>query len=248
MNFRLIPFRYHHAYMNMALDESILEGIRDGVSPSTIRFYGWEPSAVSIGYFQGIEYEVRLEACRAAGVDVVRRITGGGAVYHDRDGELTYSILAPQEIFPLESEACFRFICGDILAALEMLGISAGFQPINDILVDGKKISGNAQTRRYGVLLQHGTLLYRVDVEKMFTLLNVSEEKISDKLIRSVKKRVTSVTDIAPITFESVIAAFETAFSRNRTVERGDYTAAELERARVLVEQKYRSREWNHLR
>jgi lipoate-protein ligase A len=248
MKYRLIPFRHFNAAINMALDEAIMEGIRAGSSPATIRFYGWQPSAVSIGYFQGIHYEVNLEACKEDGVDIVRRITGGGAVYHDRDGEITYSLLAPTSQFPETIIDSYKLICGSILTALETLGIQASFQPINDIIVEEKKISGNAQTRRGGILLQHGTILLQVDVEKMFTYLTVSEEKISDKLIRSVKKRVTSISDLAPTPFRDVIKAFEAAFSQGREVESGDYSPVELERASALAIEKYRSPEWLFMR
>lgn len=248
MKYRMIPFRYFNAYMNMALDEAIMEGIRSGTTPPTIRFYGWEPSAVSIGYFQGLEYEVNLEACRQQGVDVVRRITGGGAVYHDRDGEITYSLLAPLELYPNDLIESYRLICGYLVEALQLLGIESSFQPINDIIVDGKKISGNAQARKQGVLLQHGTILYRVDVEKMFTLLTVSEEKVSDKLIRSVKKRVTSIEDIRPVPFNEVSAALETAFRNHLEIEYGDYTDWELARARELAAQKYSTPAWIAMR
>lgn len=248
MKYRMIPFRYFNAYMNMALDEAIMEGIRSGMTPPTIRFYGWEPSAVSIGYFQGLEYEVNLDACRQHGVDVVRRITGGGAVYHDRDGEITYSLLAPLELYPNDLIQSYRLICGYLVEALQLLGIESSFQPINDIIVDGKKISGNAQARKQGILLQHGTILYRVDVEKMFTLLTVSEEKVSDKLIRSVKKRVTSIEDIRPVSLNEVAIALETAFRNHLEIEYGDYTDWELARARELATQKYSSSAWIAMR
>ncbi len=247
MKYRMIPFRYFSAAMNMAIDETLMEGIRAGGAP-VIRFYGWDPSAVSIGYFQGLEYEVNREACRQAGVDVVRRITGGGAVYHDRDGEITYSILGPLEEFSADVIESYRLICGHIIEAFRMLGVESSFQPINDILVDGRKISGNAQARKRGVLLQHGTILYRVSVETMFTLLTVSEEKVSDKLIRSVKKRVTSLSEIKPVAFEELAAALEKAFSQGREVELGEYTAEELARARQLAAEKYSTEEWVAMR
>ncbi|HEY3344483.1 MAG TPA: biotin/lipoate A/B protein ligase family protein [Anaerolineaceae bacterium] len=248
MIFRMIPFRYFSAPMNMAIDEAILDGLRAGSSPPTIRFYGWDPSAVSIGRFQGLEYEVNLAACRQAGVDVVRRITGGGAVYHDRDGEVTYSILGPAGLFPERIPDSYRTICDDVVSALQILGIPAEFSPINDIMVEGRKISGNAQTRKAGLFLQHGTVLYQVDVEKMFALLSVSPEKISDKLIRSVKKRVTSVSEYRQIPLEALAEAMQTAFARSRSVEMGDYTPTELERARQLAEEKYATQAWNALR
>lgn len=247
MKYRMIPFRYFSAAMNMAIDETLMEGIRAGAAP-VIRFYGWEPSAVSIGYFQGLDYEVNRAACRQEGVDVVRRITGGGAVYHDRDGEITYSILGALAEFPTDVIESYRLICGHLIEAFQMLGIESSFQPINDILVDGKKISGNAQARKRGVFLQHGTILYSVSVEKMFTLLTVSEEKISDKLIRSVKKRVTSLSEVKPVSFEELAAALEKAFSQGREVELSDYTAEELARARQLAAEKYSTEEWVAMR
>jgi lipoyltransferase/lipoate-protein ligase len=248
MTFRMIPFRYFPAAMNMAIDEAILDGLREGTSPPTIRFYGWDPSAVSIGRFQGLEYEVNLAACRAAGVDVVRRITGGGAVYHDRDGEVTYSILGPANLFPERIPDSYRSICDDVVNALRLLGIPAEFSPINDIMVEGRKISGNAQTRKSGLFLQHGTVLYQVDVEKMFALLSVSPEKISDKLIRSVKKRVTSVCEYQQAPLQALAEAMQTAFQNSRATQMGDYSPAELERARQLAEEKYATQAWNALR
>ncbi len=248
MNFRLIPFRFFNAAMNMAIDETIMEGIRNGTTAPTIRLYGWEPSAVSIGCFQGLQYEVNEEACRQAGVDVVRRITGGGAVFHDRDGEVTYSILGPLEIFPANVLESYRLICADLVSALAGLGIPAAFAPVNDIVAGERKISGNAQTRRKGVFLQHGTILYTVDVERMFSLLNVSEVKISDKLIRSVKKRVTCVREWADVDQAGLIAALETAFSASWPVQPGDYTESELARAKQLAGEKYGSRAWIALR
>ncbi len=248
MLFRLIRFQYFDAFTNMALDEAIMESIRAGESLPTIRFYGWKPSAISIGYFQGLHNEVNLEACHEAGVDVVRRLTGGGAVYHDTEGEVTYSILGPLDIFPGAVIDSYRLICEDIVYALKMLEITESFQPINDIVVGDQKISGNAQTRRGGILLQHGTILYRVDVEKMFSLLNVSEKKVDDKLIKSVKKRVTSIVEYKKISVERLIAALEDAFSRGKEITIGDYTPKEMQRAAELCREKYKTDRWNALR
>ena len=244
--FRMIPFQYFDAFINMALDEAIMETVRAGTSLPTIRFYGWDPSAVSIGYFQGILNEVNLDATEAAGVDVIRRQTGGGAVYHDRLGEITYSLIAPIELFPLNIIQSYRVICDDIVFALKKLGIDASFEPVNDILSGGQKISGNAQTRKNGILLQHGTILYDVDVEKMFSLLNVSDKKTADKLIKSVKKRVTSVSHQTTASLQDLAAALEEGFSRNREIIRGDYLESELARARQLAEDKYKTKAWNH--
>lgn len=246
MKFRLIPFRYFDAFTNMALDEAIMEAVRAGESLPTIRFYGWAPSAVSIGHFQGIRNEVNLDFTKAAGVDVVRRLTGGGAVYHDRLGEVTYSIIGPESAFPSNIIKSYEKICEPIVSALADLGLAASFEPVNDILINEQKISGNAQTRRKGILLQHGTILYSVDVEKMFSCLNVSEQKISDKLIKSVKKRVTSVSDQTDAAMLDLQKALERAFSLEREIEIGDYSSAELERAAVLAEEKFKTEAWNY--
>jgi lipoate-protein ligase A len=245
MKYRMIPFQTFNAYMNMALDEAIMEAVRNGSSLPTIRFYGWTPSAVSIGIFQGMRNEVNLEQARDLGVDVVRRMTGGGAVYHDEFGEVTYSLIAPLDCFPANIVASYEEICQGIILALKSLDIQANFQPVNDILVNEQKISGNAQTRRNGILLQHGTILYQVDVETMFALLNVSEEKISDKLIKSVKKRVTSVSDQLDTPMLTLQKALEVGFSLGKEIVVGTYSPAEMIRAKELAEGKFSSEAWN---
>jgi len=142
-----------------------------------------------VHYLQSIEKEVNLPACEKYGVDVTRRITGGGAVYHDYDGEITYSIVAPEADpkMPADILESYELICGAIVNGLAGLGVDAEFKPVNDIVAGGKKISGNAQTRRHGVILQHGTILVDSDIRRMFQVLRVSDAKISDKLIQAVE-------------------------------------------------------------
>lgn len=248
MKFRMIRSQPFSAAINMALDEAIVEGIVAGTSPPTIRFYTWNPSAISIGYFQGLQNEVSLEMCRKHKVDYVRRVTGGGAVYHDIGGEITYSILGPILLFPKEILKSYELICGHLVDALNELGMAAKFSPINDVIVNDKKISGSAQTRKKGILLQHGTVLYKVDVDRMFSLLTVGQEKIADKLIKSVKKRVTSVVNESEATKEQLADALEKAFSKDREIEYGTYSEKELERAEELAKTKYSSDEWNGMR
>ena len=245
---RMMALEEHNAAANMGIDEAVLEGIRDGHSPPTIRFYRWKPSAVSIGRFQGMLDEVDTERCKASGVDVVRRITGGGAVYHDYEGELTYSVIAPESIMPKGIRESYGLICGWIISGLLDLGVKAKFAPINDITVNGKKISGNAQTRRDGVLLQHGTILYSVNVRRMFSLLNVSPEKISDKAISSVEERVTSISSVSPgTTMKALYWAMRQGFSGGKSVAEGALTAAESIRSAELSK-RYASDSWNFYR
>jgi len=246
MKWRVIPYQENDAFFNMAIDEAVSEAVGSGESPATIRFYGWNPRAVSIGYFQSLAREVDLAECRRAGVDVVRRRTGGGAVFHD--SEITYSIIGPESLFPKDIIASYREICGFLIHALGMLGIEGEFKPINDITVGGKKISGNAQTRRAGVLLQHGTLLYEVDVERMFTVLRVPDEKIKDKMIASARERVTSIRQQKGVAREEVLGALMDSFTGGKDSDVGELSPKELARAGELAKSRYEKEEWNNAR
>jgi len=247
MNWRVLPYSENDAYMNMAIDEAICESVAAG-GPPTIRFYGWSPSAVSLGYFQCIEHEVDLAACEGAGIDIVRRRTGGGAVYHDKDGEITYSVIAGEALFPKGILESYREICGWIIDSFAILGMNAEFKPINDITVGGKKISGNAQTRRNGVLLQHGTILHSVDVDRMFSLLRVPDEKIRDKMIASVKERVTCVRHHGEFIKHETYEALVNGFTKGKEHAAGQLTESEFLRANALAEGRYRKKEWNWMR
>ncbi len=247
MRWRVIPYSEQDAYLNMAMDEAVSEHVAAGGAP-TIRFYGWRPDAISIGYFQSMEREVETGKCAELGIDVVRRRTGGGAVYHDGKGEVTYSVIGKEELFPKDIIASYRLICGWICDSLKVLGIQAEFKPINDIVVNGKKISGNAQTRRGGVLLQHGTILYSVDVDRMFSVLRVSDEKIKDKLIATVKERVTSIRHQKDVSKEDAYKAILEGFTQGKEFELASLTEEELARAKRLAEERYRTEEWNRMR
>ncbi|MFH1977993.1 MAG: biotin/lipoate A/B protein ligase family protein [Candidatus Aenigmatarchaeota archaeon] len=247
MKWRLLPFESRSAAMNMGIDQAVTESVSRG-GPPTIRFWRWQPSAVSIGYFQSLEDEIALEKCKELGVDVVRRITGGGAVYHDYDGEITYSVIGNQELFPKGIIDSYHLICGWIINSLKLLGIESEFKPINDIIVAGKKISGNAQTRRQNVLLQHGTILYDLDVRKMFSLLKVGQEKISDKMIQSVEDRVTRILDQKQVSMEETYQSLVRGFTEGKDYEEGQLTEEELTRAKEVAESKYSQKEWNFMR
>ncbi len=251
ISWRVIELETHDAFMNMALDEACCESVASGLSKPTIRFYRWSPSAVSIGYFQSLADEINVEACVANGVDVIRRRTGGGAVYHDFEGEITYSVMVPEKDFCMGITESYHEICGWIVNGLKLVGIDAEFKPINDIIVSasGKKISGNAQTRRNGVILQHGTILFTVDVKKMFSLLKVGKEKIADKMIAAVEERVTSVAQMLPdVAREEVYSALVSAFTSGKTFEVETWTTEESARAEKLVQERYRTKEWNEMR
>jgi lipoate-protein ligase A len=230
---RLLETGTHDAFFNMALDEALM-----GSELPVLRMYSWSPPAVSIGYFQRVDEEVDEDACRRLGIDIIRRQTGGGAVFHDR--ELTYSIVSRK--YPQNIMESYRWICDAIIDGLSTLGIHAEFSPLNDIVVGGKKISGCAQTRKRGVLLQHGTILLGVDVEMMFSILKVPSEKMRGKLISDVKARVAPLG----ISFREASEAIKRGVGIKMGAELvpDEPTAKELKTAADLARDKYKSREW----
>jgi lipoate-protein ligase A len=231
------------AAIHMAVDEAIAEEIASAVSPPTIRFYRWKPGAVSIGCFQCLEDEVDRDACMARGVDIVRRRTGGGAVYHDPEGEITYSVIAPESCYQADIRASYREICGSIIAGLATLGIEASFRPVNDVVVGSRKISGSAQTRRHGVLTQHGTILYRLDRDTMFTLLRPSAKKLEDKPALSFHDSVTSASEEGCTSLDQLDKALQSGFLSGKEWAYGTLSEAEERRVGTLAD-KYRSLEW----
>ena len=245
---RILRTGFENAYFNMGLDEAVLDSVASGASLPTLRFYGWKPRAISLGYFQGIKDEIDIEACRGHGVDIVRRITGGGAVFHD--AELTYSIVIPEghPLAPPSILDSYGLLCAGITEGLKELGIKSEFSPINDIVSGGKKISGNAQTRKKGCLLQHGTVLIKVDVDEMFALLKVPKEKALGKLIADVKARVTSLSDLlrSEVAFEEVAAAMEKGFARALDLDglADSPTQTEMAKAKELAATKFSTKEW----
>ncbi|MDE1860796.1 MAG: lipoate--protein ligase family protein [Candidatus Micrarchaeota archaeon] len=248
MNWRIIELQSNTAAMNMAIDDAVARFVKQGSSKPTIRFYTWKPSAVSIGRFQSLEHEVNVKRCEGLGIDYVRRITGGGAVYHDSGGEITYSVIGPETMFPKGIRESYSCICQWVIKGLSNIGIWAEFAPINDILVEGKKISGNAQTRRNGILLQHGTVLYDLNIKKMFGVLKVSKAKISDKMIKNVEDRVTSVIRHRPVSSRELYNALLKGFTEGKEYEMGVISKEEMEFADELAENTYSSKEWNFSR
>ena len=249
---RLLTTGYNTAFWNMGFDEAVLEGVANGSTEPTLRFYGWTPHAISIGYFQGILEEVDTEACARSGVDIVRRITGGGAVFHA--DELTYSIIIPEK-HPLARHdilESYKSILAGIINGFAQFGIQAEFAPINDIVAGGKKISGNAQTRKYGCVLQHGTILLSVDPETMFSLLKVPNEKLKGKLIEDIKQRVTSISSMLQrqVSFEEAERGFIEGYRDvlGEPLVHKDPEPAEEQRALELAETKFSTREWVYKR
>ena len=238
---RILETGFNPGPWNMALDEVLLNRCNDGNEP-ILRLYGWYPPCVSIGYFQSIHGEVNLDRCRDLGVDVVRRMTGGGAVLHEF--EITYSFITKK--FPLNMLNSYKLICEPVTDCINKLGFKAEYVPLNDIMVENKKVSGNAQTRKNKTLLQHGTVLLNVDFDKMFSVLKVPQEKLKDKMISDAKLRVNGLNR----TFEEVASQLKNSFSEKFSAQttEDEITEIEKEDCKKKIAQKYSSDKWNHRR
>jgi lipoate-protein ligase A len=254
-SWRLLKLEMHNAFMNMAIDEAVLRARIAERVPNTLRFYRWNPSAVSIGKFQKPENEVYLDNCRRLGVDVVRRISGGGTVYHDAEDEVTYSLIAKTEDLGVtDIAAVYARIYAGIADALRLLGITADFNEGDvkncpNLTVKGKKISGSAQAHKSGVVLQHGTLLLNVDLEKMFTLLRVPWAKTCTEVVSIAKNKHTSIKSelghavSAETANNAMFVGFKNVFGIQLTD--GELTSFERELAEALCREKYATDEWN---
>lgn len=177
---------------NMALDSSILAARSEGVVPNTLRFLQFSPPAVLVGYHQDVGQEVRESFCRAGGIHINRRLTGGGAIYFDRT-QLGWELIASKKDFGL-NRILFPFfekICQAVIEGLRELGVSAHYRFKNDIEVEGRKISGTGGVGEEGAFLFQGTLLMDFDVETMLYALRVPTEKLKAKEISSATERVT---------------------------------------------------------
>lgn len=235
----------------MAMDETMLILKDREEIPNTLRLYVFKPSAVTIGYFQKIEETVDLEFIRSRGIPVIRRITGGGAVYHDEQGEVTYSVVVSSDDIPRDIKKSYEKICLGIVKALEYLGLRGQFVPINDVVVNRKKISGSAQIRRGRAVLQHGTLMYNTDLRTLAMVLRVPREKLASHGISSIEERVTTVSrELKRKVYRNeVIKALIRGFGEVLQAEffEEGHSSEEMKLARELVE-KYVSPQWNFRR
>ncbi len=192
-DWRLINIINDAGAKQMAIDEAMLIARSQNLVKNTLRFFTWQPAAITIGFFQNLEQEIDLKKTKKDNIDIIRRYTGGGAVFHQ--AELTYSLVMAESDLNLSITDSYQYLCHGVVLGLKKLGLKAEFKPINDIIVNNKKISGSGQTRKNGVILQHGTILLSVDVEKMFSFLKIPNEKLKGKIITNIKERVTSLSN-----------------------------------------------------
>ncbi len=187
-DFRVIDTGHLSAAENMALDEAMLEARAEGSIPDTIRFLSFRPHAVLVGQFQTVEKEIREDYCRANGIDINRRITGGGALYWG-SSDIGWEIFSARDgrFGVSRVEDYYRIFCSAVASGLKSFGVDASFRPRNDIEAGGRKISGSGGTSSGDAFLFQGTLLVDLDIEFMLRCLRVPVEKLSYSEINSLK-------------------------------------------------------------
>lgn len=244
-------------------------------NPPTIRFYGWEPATLSIGYFQRVAKEIRMEAVREKQLGFVRRPTGGRGVLHEH--ELTYSVIVSEAhpAMPKTVTEAYRVISTGLLEGFKALGLNAYFavpdsekerealkKPRSavcfdapsyyELVVEGKKIAGSAQTRQKGVILQHGSILLDIDEEKLFDLFQYRSDRLRERMQRAFSQKAVAINALRkePVTLDEASRAFKQGFEKGLGIQLVPYQLSESEEKEVqlLAKSRYESDEWNFRR
>lgn len=260
---------------NMALDEALLDWHSEGKIPPIVRFYGWNPATLSIGYFQKVEKEINMEEVQKLGLGFVRRPTGGRGVLHEH--ELTYSVIVTEEYphMPKTVTESYRVISEGLLKGFHHLGMEAYFsvpQTVEEkdslknprsavcfdapswyeLVVEGRKVAGSAQTRQKGVILQHGAILLDLDEDKLFSLFKYSSERVREKMQKAFKSKAVAINDIRKerVSLEEAKQAFKAGFQDGLNIELRPFELSSEQLAYVhrLAQERYESEEWNYKR
>ena len=234
--------------INVALDEILTHEVGAGRRNPTLRFWDWREPSVVIGSFQSVRNEVDPDGVARHGIKVVRRISGGGAMFMEAGNCITYSLYLPQTLVDgLSFADSYPFLDAWVMAALEKLGINAFYVPLNDIATDQGKIGGAAQKRlANGGMLHHVTMSYDIDAGKMVEVLRIGKEKLSDKGTRSAKKRVDPLRRQTGLARAGIVAAMMEVFSERYGATPAELTDEDLASARRLVDLKFGTAEWLH--
>ena len=236
------------AHMHMALEEVLIEEVAQGRRQAALRFWEWQSATVVLGRFQSVRNEVDPEGARRHDVTVVRRITGGGAMFAEPPNAITWSLYVPEELVKgMSFVESYAYLDDWVLRALRTMGVDAFYVPINDISSSGGKIGGAAQTRRQGVVLHHVMMSYDMNTAKMLEVLRIGKEKLSDKGTTSAARRVTPLREQSEMTRADIIARLTEAFRADHGLQHSTLTEAELAAAEELVRQKFATEEWTNL-
>lgn len=248
VDWELIPAVPEAPPMNLALDEVLTKTVGRGERRPTLRFWAWSAPCVVLGRFQSVRNEVQIENAREHGVQIVRRISGGGAMFIEPPLAITYSIhVPPSFVEGLSFPQSYAFLDSWVIDALRELGIDAWYAPLNDITSAGGKIGGAAQARRFGGVLHHTTMAYDMDMPAMLRTLRIGQEKLSDKGLRSADKRVGPLRQQTNLPRETIIERMTDSFRRRTSAVDGTVTVDERAEAEDLVTTKFATEDWTYL-
>lgn len=232
--------------VNVALDEVLTREVGAGLRNPTLRFWDWDEPSVVIGSFQSVRNELEPSGVEEFGINVVRRISGGGAMFMEAGNCITYSLYLPQSLVDgLSFEDSYKFLDAWVMAALDSIGVKAFYVPLNDIATDQGKIGGAAQKRlSNGAMLHHVTMSYDIDADKMVQVLRIGKEKLSDKGTRSAKKRVDPLRRQTGLSRDEIWARMIDTFKDRYGTKEATLTQEELDAAQELVASKIGTDEW----
>jgi lipoate-protein ligase A len=245
-DWQLIHGAAYPPVLQMALDQVLSEEVGAGRRAPTLRIWEWNEPAVVLGSFQSLKNEVDLDNAAKYDFQVVRRVSGGGAMFMEAGSVITYSIYAPSDlVHGMTFADSYAFLDEWVIVALKSLGIEASYVPLNDITSPTGKIGGAAQKRLgTGAVLHHVTMSYDMDGDRMVEVLRIGREKMSDKGTKSANKRVDPLRSQTGLSREEIIGRMEETFTRLYGSTKGDITAEELARAEQLVVEKFGTEEW----
>ena len=232
--------------LNAALDEVLTTAVGEGLRGPTLRIWEWDRPAVFIGSFQSVQNEVDEAQLNARGAQLVRRISGGGAMYMEPEACITYALYVPGELVRGMSFAdSYAFLDEWVLEALHSLGIDAVYKPLNDITSPQGKIGGAAQKRiASGAVLHHVTMAYDMDPVAMTEVLRIGREKLSDKGTASAQKRVDPLRSQTGLSREEIVERLVEVFIRRHGGTQSEVTEGEWDAAEQLVEKKFLTEDW----
>lgn len=247
---RLLDTGERGAAENMTLDAVLLDGRMRGLIPSTLHYLQFSPPSALVGYHQSVEQEIHLNHCRKRGIEVNRRLTGGGAIYLD-GAQLGWGLICRRDELRVGgslSEITAE-ICRGVVAGIRRLGVEAQFRPRNDIEVRGRKLSGTGGVFQGNILLYQGTLLMDLDLEAMGNALMISAQKLSAREWGSLRERLTCLKEElgGPPSIELVQKALQQGFQEVLGVrfEEGGLTSWEEKEIKERIDE-FRSEEWIH--
>ncbi|WP_422936515.1 lipoate--protein ligase family protein [Sinomonas sp. P47F7] len=247
-DWEIIPPQPLHITEQVALDEVLTREVGEGRRNPTLRLWDWDEPSVVIGTFQSYRNEVDPDGVARHGITVVRRVSGGGAMFMEAGNCITYSLYLPTSLVDgLSFADSYPFLDAWVMEALSSVGVKAFYKPLNDIATDAGKIGGAAQKRfGNGAMLHHVTMSYDIDAAKMTEVLRIGREKISDKGISSAQKRVDPLKRQTGLARSAIIEEMMATFERRYGARRTALSDASLGAARELAASKFATHAWLH--